>query len=134
MAKIVYLFAIVALAQVAYSLDCYSCDPISCTQEQNKWIKISNCGKVSNNQVNTGACLKQIYNDRNTNKEVTIRKCVIAEKTSDGKVSHRCNENEGKVSVCEVCTSDYCNSASSVRFSLVTLLGVAAVYLAPRLL
>lgn len=132
MAKVLCVLALIALVQSGYALNCYSCDANSCQQEESKWLKVENCGKTVNTQLNIGACLKQVYTDKVTNKDVTVRRCIIATKDTNGKPNYSCQENAGKTSVCDVCSSDYCNSASSVSFSFVTVLGVVAAYLIPR--
>jgi hypothetical protein len=131
MAKIVYLFAFVALIQVAAAINCYSCDKNSCQNEMSKWQTLE-CAKNTASPSLVGGCLKQVYTDKATNKEVTSRRCIVAEKKPDGTIIHNCNDNEGKTSECVVCTSDLCNPATSINFSFVTVLGVIAVYLIPK--
>ncbi|XP_050302483.1 uncharacterized protein LOC126740494 [Anthonomus grandis grandis] len=133
MFKIVCLFAFVAFLQTATALQCYTCDPKSCENEMSKWTKVANCGsQVAFPDKQTGACLKTKYMDKLTNKEVTVRKCILADKMADGKVSFACKDTEGKVSVCEVCNTDWCNSAPAVSVSFVTFLGVVAAYFVPK--
>lgn len=133
MARVVCLFAVVALVQVAVALDCYSCDRTTCQEDISKWQKIPSCGKSTVGNA-VGACLKQVYTDKTTQKEVTLRRCIVATKNTDGSITHSCNDNDGKTSVCEVCTSDLCNSAPAVNFSFVALLGVIVAYLIPKLM
>ncbi|CAG9767446.1 unnamed protein product [Ceutorhynchus assimilis] len=135
MAKIVCLFALVALVQVATALDCYSCDATTCAMDQSKWQKVPKCGNSIDSTVNTGACLKRQFIDKQSNKEVTTRKCVIANKDANNKVTFTCDEKDGKNVFCEVCNdSNLCNSASSVSFSFVALMGVVAAVFIPRCL
>ncbi|XP_066137752.1 uncharacterized protein [Euwallacea fornicatus] len=129
MAKILCLLALAAFVQFAYSLECYTCDPITCAQESSKWGKVPGCGKTTNNDRLAGACLKQVFTDNNK-KEVTIRKCVIANKDESGKLSFECKDGTSRV--CEVCSQDLCNSAPAVSFSFVTVLGAIAVFLIPK--
>ncbi|XP_066247477.1 uncharacterized protein [Euwallacea similis] len=129
MAKILCLFALATFIQFAYSLECYSCDANTCAQEPSKWGKVPGCGKTTSNERLTGACLKQVFTD-SSKKEVTIRKCVIANRDDSGKISFDCKDGTSRI--CEVCTQDLCNSAPAVNFNFVTILGAIAAFLIPK--
>jgi len=134
MAKIVCIFALAAFIQVANAaLNCYTCENDNCL-DKNKWTVVNNCGRTAGPQ-NVAACLKHVYTDRNTNKDVTLRKCIIAEKKPDGSPTYKClDQPAGPTVLCDYCTGDLCNSASTVSFSFVTVLGVVAAFFIPKLL
>ncbi|XP_060522151.1 uncharacterized protein LOC132699451 [Cylas formicarius] len=132
MSKFVLLFVCVALLQIASALKCYSCENDLCAKEMSAWNKVEACGNtVSSNQV--GACLKTVWTDNNSKKEMTSRRCIIADKDGD-KVKYTCREDKGKVSVCDVCVTDWCNSAPAVSFSVLAFSGVLLAYLIPKLM
>ncbi|XP_018578091.1 uncharacterized protein LOC108916348 [Anoplophora glabripennis] len=128
MAKLVLLFVCVAVFQLANALQCYQCEREGCEKEMKDWQK-SQCGKLADTKL-TNVCLKQVYKDKTTQKEMFSRKCVSMEKD----MKYKCDNANGEQVVCETCDSDLCNSATKINFSLVAVSGIFLALLMPKFL
>ncbi|KAJ8983553.1 hypothetical protein NQ317_006598 [Molorchus minor] len=90
-----------------------------CDSETKSWGK-SSCGVVSGSH--PGVCVKVNYKDQSS-KPMVERKCMTTE-IKDGKPIYSCSVDNGVVTECSKCQTDLCNSATSVRVSLLTLFSI----------
>ncbi|KAJ8983552.1 hypothetical protein NQ317_006597 [Molorchus minor] len=131
MAKIVFVFACVALVQIANALQCYHCERDTCAKDVDQWQK-TDCKAVSPNEP---MCLTYTYKDAGDNKEYTSRKCIAPLKGEKYECKPPTNiKVAGEPIKCETCTTDLCNknSASTVSLSFVAIAGVVLTVLAPK--
>ncbi|CAG9767448.1 unnamed protein product [Ceutorhynchus assimilis] len=121
--KLAYLLAFLALIQVGKGVGrkCYSCFNDTC-HDKHKWVESEACGNSLDQDKAVGVCLSEVYKDKTTHKDVTMKKCVTADKLH-GKPFYNCSDtsNEGhKVELCNICyDKDLCNSASAFGFGII---------------
>ncbi|XP_019865471.1 uncharacterized protein LOC109594671 [Aethina tumida] len=126
MAKLIALLCFTAVLSSAFALECYKCERDGCDKPMDKWEK-QTCGTVGD-----PACLKQVFEDKLTKKETTIRRCVIAAKVGN-ELTHNCDAGVGATKFCEICTGTLCNSATTV-YGQYALVAAVLSYLLPKYL
>ncbi|KAF7279340.1 hypothetical protein GWI33_007355 [Rhynchophorus ferrugineus] len=87
------LFLYFVLIKFGTALECFSCAEDKCLNPD-LWQKITNCGKTASGN-HIGACLKEVYINADK-KEITQRRCVIADKDASGKPTFACTNGQNK--------------------------------------